>query len=137
MSAVETKQVLVADWLMSFSHLNRLMKALNKRTAKHLGFYYEVIDCGGSVYSYRPKHWSKDTHHEKVYADYPGSERGCYVRVYRDIVIKPLQLSKSFSDEVNEAHWTLKKWLNEELMGEVDRQALATILTAYDILARK
>lgn len=147
-------KVRIVQWFISTEHAVRMMKKLNMKAHRHMGFYFEFEEVGllrkhlhmhGPVRADHPS--DRVTHRTWIFADYPRDTEGGILTVFRDIphesdpVEEPLvwlqkqSLPASVMAEARDARRELGKWLNEQPNRDVDKSAIATLIAVFDTLA--
>jgi hypothetical protein len=119
----------VAKWLISHNHATIMMRKLNQRKHKSLGFYYGIEDIG-NVSKYLARHpWLKEGvgFHDRVFADYGPTVEGCWLFIYRDP--SPLQT------DGDRAYSRLKQQV--AFNDEIDLEDLKDLLLAYAAVTHK
>ncbi len=83
----DSRRILVVEWIISLSHATRMMKKLGTKTHRHMGYYFELTECGHYIWDQRlwkanPERYEGDL--RKVYADYGGETPAYILKVFID-----------------------------------------------------
>lgn len=129
--SIVTQKVLVADWLISFAHMRKMLAALRKPKHRAFGFYAEFEELGSNLKTFSNGVVVDFT--SNVFSDYADTVTGGRLKIYRDIRVKRVP-AESMLPALTPMHIDAKTFMDDEI--RVLKALAKGVLDAEGILAR-